>query len=533
MLTPEYLDHVGDELLDLYSKLDESILQDITRRLVKAGKATATAQWQIWRAQESGLLYDDIIAEAAKLSGTSDQYVRAIFEDAGAVSVSYDNRIYEAAGLTPLPIKSSPSAAQVLYAGIEKTAGHLNNLTMTTASTAQQVFIQAATLAEMQVESGAFDYITAIRNAVREASKENKWISYPSGHRDRIDVAMHRAVLTGVSQTTGKISMVYAQDMGCDLMEITAHAGARPSHSLWQGQIVSLSGRAGYWSLEGIGYNTGAGFKGWNCRHDWYPFFEGLSESAYPRREIEAYNNATVRYDGRTIPLYDATQMQRAMEREIRDTKRLLAGLDAGIEETSDGALKAALKQDFTAKSALLKRQEAALKEFLWETGLLNDSSRVQVSGFGHSQASKAVWANRKKVASPSKKSYNRGIDRRQKMDQKTLFQKIDQTDSYTSEYKQKLKDAYIFFSKKGYFFREHALNRFLGQKSGKDKFQFSQEVLIDVLGKEYNYRQPDGKLVRFYHNIAVIAASDTGEIVSIVVRNRPKADWRDFDDKK
>ena len=81
-------------------------------------------------------------------------------------------------------------------------------------------------------------------------------------------------------------------------------------------------------------YGTGAGFKGWNCRQDWYPFFEGLSESAYPRREIEAYKNATVRYDGRTIPLYDATQMQRTMERKIRDTKRILAGLDAGIEET-------------------------------------------------------------------------------------------------------------------------------------------------------------------------------------------------------
>lgn len=396
MLTPEYLDHVGDELLALYSKLDESILRDITRRLVKSGNVTATAQRQIWRAQESGLLYDDIIAEVAKLSSASDAQVRALFEDAGAVSVSYDNRIYEAAGLTPLPIKASPSAMQALNAGIEKTAGHLNNLTLTTASTAQQVFIQAATLAEMQVENGAFDYVTAVRNAVREASKESKWISYPSGHRDRIDVAMRRAVLTGVSQTTGQISMFYAQDMGCDLMEITAHAGARPSHAVWQGQIVSLSGRSGYLSLSDIGYGTGAGFKGWNCRHDWYPFFEGLSESAYPRREIEAYKNATVRYDGRTIPLYDATQMQRAMEREIRDTKRILAGLDAGIEETSDETLKAALKQDFTAKSALLKRQEAALKEFLRETGLLNDSSRVQIYGFGHSQASKAVWTVKK-----------------------------------------------------------------------------------------------------------------------------------------
>lgn len=399
MLTPKYLDHVGDELLDLYSALDEAILKDIVRRLVKAGDVTATAQWQIWRAQESGLLYDDITAEVARMSGTSNQQVSAIFEDAGATSVSYDNRIYEAAGLTPLPIKASPSASQVLLAGIEKTGGHLNNLTMTTASSAQQAFIQATTLAEMQVESGAFDYVTAIRNAVREVSKENKWITYPSGHRDRIDVAVRRAVLTGVSQTTGQVSMAYAQDMGCDLMEITAHAGARPSHALWQGQIVSLSGRVRYLSTSDIGYGTGDGFKGWGCRHDWFPYFEGLSKSAYPRQEIDAYNNATVQYDGQTIPLYDATQMQRAMERQIRDTKYVLAGLDTGRKEADNAALVAALEQDFTAKSALLKRQEAALNAFLRETGLPKDASRVQVPGFGRSQASKAVWANRKRIS--------------------------------------------------------------------------------------------------------------------------------------
>ncbi len=158
---------------------------------------------------------------------------------------------------------------------------------MTTASQAQQAYIRAATLAEMQIESGAFDYATAIRNAVQSAAQEGAWVSYPSGHRDRLDVAVRRAVLTGVGQTTGQIGLAYAQDMGCDLMEITAHAGARPSHAAWQGKLVSLSGRTGYLSLRDIGYNTGPGFKGWNCRHDWFPFFEGLSESAYPRSEIE------------------------------------------------------------------------------------------------------------------------------------------------------------------------------------------------------------------------------------------------------
>lgn len=41
---------------------------------------------------------------------------------------------------------------------------------------------------------------------------------------------------------TGEISLANAKDMEQDLMEISAHAGARPSHAEWQGQIVSLSG---------------------------------------------------------------------------------------------------------------------------------------------------------------------------------------------------------------------------------------------------------------------------------------------------
>lgn len=395
MLMPDYLDHLADDLMDLYTQLDNSIVRDIVRRLVKTGRVTETAAIQIRAAQESGLLYNEIIREIAKISSASEQQIRALFEDAGVQSISYDDSIYRAAGLSPPPIALSPAALQVLNAGIAKTSGYLQNLTMTTASQGQSAFIRAATLAEMQVESGAVDYVTAIRNAIRDVAGQGSWVLYPSGHRDRLDVAMRRAVLTGVSQTTGQISMAHAQEMGCDLLEITAHAGARPSHAAWQGKIVSLSGRSGYLSLDDIGYGTGAGFKGWNCRHDWYPYFDRLSESAYPRAELERLTSATVTYNGKTFPMYDATQMQRAMERKIRKTKRLLAGYDEAIKNAPDDAAKRALLADFRALSAKLQAQEKQLKDFLYQTGLARDASRVQVLGFGRSRAQKAVWASK------------------------------------------------------------------------------------------------------------------------------------------
>ena len=264
--------------------------------------------------------------------------------------------------------------------GFRKTNGALRNLTLTTALEAQQAYINAATAAEMMVESGAFDLAASVRKAISDAAKEGAFVQYPSGHRDRLDVAVRRAVVTGVNQTCAQISLSYADDMGVDLVETTAHPGARPEHAAWQGKVFSRSGRSKRYPdfVTATGYGTGAGLCGWNCRHSFFPFFEGLSESAYPK----PYNDAR---------RYEDTQKQRAMERAIRSTKRELIGYDEAVKSGLQGA-----QDDFNRASVLLKKQETRLRDFIEEKGLQKDTSRVGVLGFGHSQASKAVWSVRK-----------------------------------------------------------------------------------------------------------------------------------------
>lgn len=291
MLPPDYLDNIADAVAELYGRLDEMIIRDIARRIIKTGQITSTAAWQTKMVQQSGMLYDDVLTEVSKLTNVSQARVKEAFEKAGAEAQKWDNSIYIAAGLSP-SFQLSPSAQQVLNAGIVKTGGQLNNLTLTTAVQSQQAFIQAMTMAEMQVESGAFDYVTAIKNAVLSAAG-GAWVQYPSGYRSRLDVAVRRAVLTGVSQTTGEISLMNAQAMGCDLMEITAHAGARPSHAVWQGKLVSLSGREGYLSLADIGYGTDSGLRVGTVGTTGFRFSRG-----FPRAHIRArcsMNTITVR----------------------------------------------------------------------------------------------------------------------------------------------------------------------------------------------------------------------------------------------
>lgn len=405
MLTPDYLEKLPDEITKLYEQIEQDIISDMARRIVKADYVTDTAAWQYERMRMSGAAHDYILRQLQRKTGRTYKELEKLFEDTVGTALQTDDKIYKEAGLSPPRLRDSPELLQIIESGLNNTLGLFQNLTRTTASAGQQQFVTALDRAWLQITSGAFDYQTAIRRAIRDiAASGLHAIRYPSGRVDKLDVATRRAALTGVSQTAGKISLARAQQMGARFMELTAHAGARPSHAAWQGQVVSLEGAPGYLSLDDIGYGTGGGFKGWNCRHDWFPFFPGISESAYPRSELERLNNATVPYQGKDVPVYEATQKQRAMERKIRESKREVSALDAARQTNT----KLNLDADFNRAAMELKRREAALKGYLKETGLDRDRSREQVQGFGRSQSSKAVWANRKELEKYTSYRYNK-----------------------------------------------------------------------------------------------------------------------------
>lgn len=394
MLTPEQLAHCADDILELYSKLEEAIVRDIARRVAKTGTMTDTAIWQAQHMQELGTLNSDILNSISKYSGKCETELKKLFEDAAITATEYDNEIYRANGLNPKSIKVSDTQLQILEAGYKKTHGNLSNLTLTTAVSSQTSFINACSLAELKASSGAFTPQQAIADAIKQVAQDGAFVIYPSGHRDRLDVAVRRNVMTGIGQTTGQICLANARELGCDLMEITAHAGARPSHSYWQGQVVSLSGRKGYLSLSDIGYGSGDGFKGWNCRHDWYPYFEG-STRMYDEEKLKQMDAKNIEYpDGSMHTLYEAEQKQRAYERKIRESKRILAAYDESIKNADDEAIKKAYQNIFNKESVKLKNREAELNNFCDKTGLLKRSDRVQKYGFNKTISQKVIDSN-------------------------------------------------------------------------------------------------------------------------------------------
>jgi hypothetical protein len=369
MLTSDEFDFFVEPIVSLYEDYSDTIILDIVRRIKKmGGLISETSAWQAQRLIESGRLYEEVLIEISKLTGISRRKLAKMFQEAGVRSIEFDDSIYKAAGLEPLPLNLSPQMQRVLLNGLQKTNGSMLNLTMTTALSAQQSFLKYSDLAYQQVVSGAMSYDQAIKAAVKGAAGDGLFVQYPTGHRDRLDVAIRRAVLTGVSQTVARMQDERAAELGSDLVQMSAHIGARPSHQAWQGRIFSLSGTSNKYPpfVQSTGYGTGDGFAGWNCRHSRFPYFEGLSEAVYKKAELDRYAAKEVNTPKGKKPVYEATQIQRAIERKIRYWKREAMALEeVGIPNSFE--------------LSKVKEWQARMRSFISKTNFTREYSREGV----------------------------------------------------------------------------------------------------------------------------------------------------------
>ena len=390
MLPPSYLDQMPDAFVQLWQQVEEQILQDVARRIGKMDKVTATANWQLWRYQQTEALRNDVVKLLAKYTGKSETAIRRLLLQAATEAMEREDAIYYHYDMEPSPFEESAALNNLLDAGARQTCGTWQNLTATTANTVTWAFERTLDAAWLKVSTGAFDYKTAVKQAVDSLADDMPMVTYPSGHKDSIEVAARRAVLTGVNQTTGKLQVARMDEMGCEFVETTAHGGARPSHAEWQGRRFHRGGAVDYKGRHypdfeaATGYGTGAGLCGWNCRHTFFAVFPELGDPPqWTQEQLRELNARNIEWNGKKYTAYEISQMQHARERNVRRWKKRYLAEDAAGLDPTDSAVR-------------LRAARQSLKDFTQATGGRVDSARTSVPKFGRSEASRASAQVRK-----------------------------------------------------------------------------------------------------------------------------------------
>jgi len=389
MMTPEEIVFMSEELIGVYESLEDDLIRNVAKRFSVLDEITpdTVAAWQAEKLQQLGALNKENLKTIKRYSRKTSREISRILHDAGYQAIELDERIYKEAyseGLLaamPVPAAASPVLQQIIRGAIDNTRSYFNLINTTALQSAQNSFLGIVNKAYLETSLGVTDYNTAVRNAVRELADMGitgvDYISAAGRHtRNQVDVAVRRAVVTSTAQTAGKMQIQRAKEWGCNLVEVSSHMGARPSHAVWQGRIYSIEGStAEYPNLITVtGYGTVTGLCGVNCHHSFYPFFEGISEQRYKPYDLK--ENARV---------YEQSQQQRALERSVRAEKRRILAADSAGDTAGKHAAQLRLKE-----------KEARLKQFIRDTGRTQRTARQQVMDFGHSQASQAVWTARK-----------------------------------------------------------------------------------------------------------------------------------------
>lgn len=386
---PEILDALPEELAELYRGLEDTLLDEICSRLKLANQLNEVTVQDIRALRSHGIGLKDIEKAIRKTTGISEKELKKLLDDVVARNQKYYTDLIDLAHITQPETLVSIEDTWAIY---EQTKQTMRNLTRSmgflvdagrTMLPPAKAYQWALDNATMQIQSGAISYNQAIKSSVQQLAQSGlKVVDYESGHRDQIDVAARRAVMSGVNALNQKYAEQSTDYLETDLVETSAHIGARnignvpENHEMWQGKWYRWSEKpqtsAGEYPdfIETTGYGTGAGLGGWNCRHTFYPVVEGVSEATYSQADLDAMKgeNRKFKFEGQEYDGYTATQEQRSIERTIRKLKR---------EETAYNA--AGLHDKELAVSIRIKRISAKYKAFSRAAGLPEQRERMKV----------------------------------------------------------------------------------------------------------------------------------------------------------
>lgn len=400
-ITPDYILKAPMEAVRLYADLEDVMLRDICERLkYNNGELTGTAIRELEKLKLRGYDTKKIAKAIEKLTSEGEAAAQKAISDTIAANIDYYKLIYDAVGEG----MSSDFGMAEIEALERQAMDNFHNITgsygfsirrldgtvqwMSPSKAYQEVLDHAL----FKAQSGS-SYSQCIRGAVSELTSSGittveyyKEDGVKKSHRNRIDVAVRRAIQTGVTQISSKFADMAMEDLDTDYLYVTQHQGARDTgigwqnHESWQGLVYSKKSGDKYPSVYevcGLDQVDGLGLCGINCRHSYYPYFEGISEVAekMPKKKSS--------YKGKQYTAYEASQVLRKMETQMRDLKRKMIG------ESASGDKEKYLKH--AAKHRALKEEYA---DFAKATGQRSQYyERAGILQWGPKQAQEAEKA--------------------------------------------------------------------------------------------------------------------------------------------
>lgn len=531
-LNDQQLMLMASNVSDIYHQLSNDLFDNVVDRLKERGTYYLDQQpylWQVEKMNDMGMLNDHNLALIAEYSVIAEEQIRHIIENEGYKvytdtmeqlgSNAYDNRVIEDL------ISYSNQAI--------KDVSNLINTTLPKSVQAAYKDIVEHTVAK--VVTGLATSETALNETIMQWHGKGFYgYTDSAGRRQRADSYARTIIRTTVNRVNNEMRTRPALELGIDTFYYSIKSAAREMCAPIQGKIVTKGeGRteAGYkiYALSDYGYGSPGGCLGINCSHIMTPFIPGVN---YLPEVDEELKDLTPE---QAIKNANAQAKQRQLERNIRFTKEQIHVAEKLGDAEMNDRYKMKLGRQKTALKAYLEEHKFLYRDRAKERYYYDEKSVENLYKTVDKRLKKEYSEILQNLGARAPKSYSefKALGYVAKRDLRHANRVIAYLDGKRGKLKEEIskkqreqaKEAYWNFKKDGIVFGDHGIARYIERSKRKNgTIKYNYQSIINMMSQPVNYiSDRDGRHVRYYNRIVIITEPVTGEVVTIMPKNKLK----------
>lgn len=412
MLNEELIEKVVARLTRRLEKGNEYVLQKIGKSLKKLGTLSPTQAQELVQILKYGGDYDKITKKLAEITDLNEKEIYKIFEEIARNDYKFAKQFYEYRNTKYIPFEQNEALKRQINAIAKITADEYRNISKTMAyativngkikyTPLARIYQRVMDEAILNVGQGKETFDSAMRRTLKQLGRSGlRTVDYDSGKSMRMDSAVRMNLKGGLTQMHEEMQKQLGEEFGADGVEVSVHQFPAPDHEDAQGKMFSTvrpsKNELSEWEklqeegvattydgeeinmhlthADGSEYSSHRAIGVYNCYHYTFAVILGVSEPNYTKeqlKEMKERNHKGFKYKGRHYTMYEGTQLQRRLERQIREQKdtQIMAVAEDGKELILESQDK-------------IKALNKEYKELCQASGLPEYKERMRVSGY-------------------------------------------------------------------------------------------------------------------------------------------------------
>lgn len=347
MFNENQINLVIERLVSRITQGNSFILKKVGKALKQIKDVDINKIYQLQQELKYGKDIQDIIKKINKITALNIKDIETIFMEVARKNQQFAKKYYDYKGIEMTPLDENENLKQVVqtysnkvitkYQSVSNSAGYsllnMNDLLIfLPIILAYQNMVDYAILKRYLNDQFFFqDIEVQVKKIARSGLKT---YDYENNRAYRIDNILRNDMQSGIRDMTNDLQQRFGEEYGADGIEVSVHEYPAPDHAEVQGhqftneEFEKFQNDMDCVDVNGVIFT--ADYNGhdrraigeYNCYHYVFAILIGVDEPQYSYEDLNEIYNQNDKgffYEGKHYTMYEGTQLQNRIKREIQD----------------------------------------------------------------------------------------------------------------------------------------------------------------------------------------------------------------------